>query len=301
MNAPLVDFKISLREGTLKIVILGTILVLSFIFKITYDEALAKTNTKPHRCQLPTGEVLRIACTTECGWFNENALKSAASDLGYEIEILNIYNQEHQIDFSKFDAVVIPGGADIDPKYYIEKVDPVLKSKIEKLDSLVKYSDEGRKRDPFEYKLLDKYFAQDLQKPVLGICRGMQMLSVVQGIPLYVDIEKQLGIDNLMYTIDTIKITKPKSEIAQVMQERKEFWGVQLHHQGLQLEYFEENKNRWPHLKVTAVSNGGKIAEVLEFSNRPVLGVQFHPEYTLGKVRNRIFTWLLTKACEFKQ
>lgn len=42
----------------------------------------------------------------------------------------------------------------------------------------------------------------------------------------------------------------------------------------------------------------GLIAESLEFSSRPVLGVQFHPENDFGFERNRILGWLLKKAFE---
>lgn len=78
------------------------------------------------------------------------------------------------------------------------------------------------------------------------------------------------------------------------------FKGFERHHQGIRVSYFKENQDRWPHLKITSYSNNGTIAESLEFSERPVLGVQFHPENDFGFERNRIFGWLISKAKERK-
>ena len=126
------------------------------------------------------------------------------------------------------------------------------------------------------------------------------MLTVSQGIPLYVDINKELGIKNRYYKIDKIFSTNPESVIQEAIGDDI-YWGVELHHQGLRIPYYEKYRDRWPHLEVTGVSNRGKIAENLEFYNRPVIGVQYHPEYTFGKVRRGIFGWLLNRACHKKQ
>lgn len=248
-------------------------------------------------CSHLKGNRLRVACTTECGWFNSWAVKSAAKELDVEVELVNIHGN-YKLD--GIDALIIPGGADINPKYYSKDLPPALQQQIREMDSLVKYSAEGNERDPFEFLLVNQFLESDSKIPLLGICRGMQMLTVARGIPLYVDIETQLGIKNPIYTIDNISVQNKDSGIYQLMQQEN-FWGVQLHHQGLHLEYFNQNRDQWPDLAVTAVSNEGKVAEVLEFKNRPVLGVQFHPEYTLGKVRTRIFSWLISKACENKR
>jgi len=79
------------------------------------------------------------------------------------------------------------------------------------------------------------------------------------------------------------------------------FKGFERHHQGIRVSYFNENAARWPQLQVTSYSNRGLIAESLEFKNRPVLGVQFHPENDFGFERNRIFGWLIDKAMERKR
>jgi gamma-glutamyl-gamma-aminobutyrate hydrolase PuuD len=91
-------------------------------------------------------------------------------------------------------------------------------------------------------------------------------------------------------------VTNQESLIKELIKKKK-FRGVELHHQGLNINYFKKHRKNWPHLEVTALSNKNKIAEALEFYNRPVLGVQFHPEYTFGKTRKSIFKWLLKRSC----
>jgi gamma-glutamyl-gamma-aminobutyrate hydrolase PuuD len=273
-------------------------LVITFLIKVQWN-ANAST-LKSEKCELPTHQTLQIACTTDCGKFNTNAILRFAKQLGYKVQLTNIYTENQTPDISKFDAILIPGGADINPDYYINEVEPELQDHIRSIDYLVDYTSEGRRRDPFEYNLLQNYFSSRdrniFYTPVLGICRGMQMLTVSQGIPLYIDIKKELGIANRRYKIDKITINNSESVIADIMK-RKQFRAVELHHQGLRVDYFNKHRNRWPQLDVTATSWGGKIAEVLEFYNRPVLGVQYHPEYTYGVTRRETFKWFLQRAC----
>jgi putative glutamine amidotransferase len=274
-------------------------LVFTFILKIQMD-ANAATTFKTQKCKLPRNETITVGCTTNCGRFNTWALKRYARKSGYNVNVINIYSENQTPNLAMLDAILIPGGADINPKYYLPSVEDDLKTHIKSLDHLVNYTDEGARRDPFEYNLLKEYFSATsrdaLYTPVLGICRGMQMLTVSQGIPLYVDIKQELGIKNRRYTLDKVTINNDESVIAS-LQKRKTFRGVEIHHQGLRVDYYNKHQSRWPQLEVTGTSHSGRIAEVLEFYNRPVLGVQFHPEYTFGKTRRSIFSWLLNRAC----
>lgn len=274
-------------------------LIITFLIKFQF-QANASTKFSADNCTLPKGETITVGCTVDCGRFNKWALRRYARKNGYKVKIIDLYSENQSPDLSAVDAILIPGGADINPKYYTNNIDEELKLHIESLDYLVKYTDEGKRRDQFEYDLVRNYFnsqsESELYTPILGICRGMQMLTASQDIPLYVDIKKELGIKNRRYTLDKVTINNSESLISEI-QQRKTFRAVELHHQGLRLDYFRKNRSKWPHLDVTATSNGDKIAEVLEFYNRPVLGVQFHPEYTFGKTRRRVFSWLLKRAC----
>ena len=245
-------------------------------------------------------EVVTIGCATKCDVFFKTALKRVGKIKGVKVNLIDVSRAGPEIDWVKYDAIILPGGADIDPKYYLSKVEPELRDYTQSLDHLVNYSAEGRRRDPIEFGLLEKYFANsELETlPVLGVCRGMQMLAVSQGIPLYVDIKTELEIRNRRYLYDRIVMESGSTLMNELF--KKTFKGFKRHHQGIRVSYFQENAARWPQLNVTSYSNRGKIAESLEFKDRPVFGVQFHPENDFGFERNRIFGWLLEKAREHK-
>jgi gamma-glutamyl-gamma-aminobutyrate hydrolase PuuD len=278
----------------MKAIALTFFFLLGFLFKIQVQAS----ELHNHSCYLPKNEKLVVACTTKCGRFTKWGVNRAARMLGYKVEFKNLYNAELSIDLKNIDAVIIQGGADIAPVYYKRNVDPQLREYLDSLDDLVVYTEEGARRDPFEYKLLQEYFSnsQHQNLPLLGICRGMQMLTVSQGIPLYIDLEKELGIKNRNYNLDLIQVHDSESLINNISK-RTPFRAVEIHHQALRYDWYLKNQANFPHLKVTATSHNGRVPEVLEFSNRPALGVQYHPEYTYGHVRRNTFKWLLNLGC----
>src|SRR5579883_2711265 len=82
---------------------------------------------------------------------------------------------------SRCDGVLITGGDDIDPKLYTKKLAPELRQTV---------TIEGAERDLRELILVDEVFHQ--RKPLMGVCRGHQMINVALGGTLVVDIQKQL-------------------------------------------------------------------------------------------------------------
>ncbi len=238
-------------------------------------------------CELPQNQKLTIGCSTECGFFYRLRLTTNALSLGYPIRIVDLSQKENTL--SEVDGFIIPGGVDIDPSLYLTKINPALKS-------FAKLTSEGVKRDAIESKLLSEYQSDDSLKelPLLGICRGMQMMTVSKGIPLYVDLKNELGLENRVYTFD--EINSRQSSVT--MPSR--FSAMKLHHQGLNLDYFKANQSAHPDVKVTAFSHEGKIAEAIEFVGRPALGVQFHPEMSPSHIATPIFKWFLTQSCERK-
>ncbi len=254
-------------------------------------------------CELPRGEVLKIGCTSNCDFFYRFRLKMTAWGLGHKIVINDLQGKPDMLTAMKeVDGILVPGGADIDPKYYLDGVTPELREYTEKNLHLVEFSQEGRRRDPFEYDLVKTYSKDEQFKdlPLLGICRGFQMMSVAQGIPLYLDIKTELGIKNRRNKFDRIYLEDDAESRMSSVYKRNTFKGYKLHHQGIRVAYYEKHKSEYPFVKVSAYSNNKKIAESIEYNHRPALGVQYHPERSFSGTSVPIFRWFLTKACEFK-
>lgn len=248
------------------------------------------------KCELPPGEKIVIGCSHECGLANRLRLTVAAKLSGHEIELIDLKTDMTLID--RVDALLIPGGADIHPRFYRENVDKRAQNRIDQFESHYRASKEGEARDTFEWKLLKIYDEEERfsKVPLLGICRGMQMMAVAHGVPLVLDIEAELKFANREYLIDKVTIPQGPTTMSAIFPSGS-FYASKLHHQALDLPYYYHRYSDFPRLKVTAFSHDKKIAEAVEYNHRPALGVQFHPEYSLP---SGIFEWFLTKSCEKK-
>lgn len=164
---------------------------------------------------------------------------------------------------SEFDGLFISGGGDIHPDFFGGEMHPSL-------------SGIDRERDEFELALCRQAVA--MNKPLLGICRGQQVLNVAMGGNLVLDIPSELPEasrhqwwpgyqrSRLSHSV----WVENGSLLAKVMG-GMEFKVNSLHHQSV--------KKLGDGLKVTAVAPDGVI-EALEMPDkRFVLSVQWHPEW----------------------
>jgi gamma-glutamyl-gamma-aminobutyrate hydrolase PuuD len=147
-------------------------------------------------CKLPPRSRLTVGCAYGCDFIYRFRLRLSALVMGYPVDFVNMRHfSDSRLAMNSVDAILIPGGADINPSFYLDSVTPELADYTRSNLHLVNFSKEGEYRDEFEYDLVTSY-SEDSQfekLPMLGICRGMQMMSVAQGIPLSLDIKTELG------------------------------------------------------------------------------------------------------------
>lgn len=162
---------------------------------------------------------------------------------------------------SRLDGIVVCGGRDVDPARYNEASGPL----TDKPDLA---------RDLLENALYAAALANDV--PVLGICRGAQVLNVhlggtlIQHLPDVTGSNKyQLG--NGVFSSTDVELT-PGSKVASLIGNAKTEVQV-YHHQAI--------KDVAPGLAVTAKTADG-IIEAVEVEDHPfAVAVQWHPEQTL--------------------
>ena len=156
-----------------------------------------------------------------------------------------------EVDTS-YDGLVICGGSDIHPSRYGEPVDGSV--------------DMDERRDEVEFALLKAYL--EAGKPILGICRGHQLMNVYFGGSLYQDMSQAQWHDQVNDKDSVHPITAlPDSVLGKLY--GREFPVNSAHHQAV--------KKLGDGLRATAYWNG-EVVEAMEHTQYPILGVQWHPE-----------------------
>lgn len=206
----------------------------------------------------------------------------AMQKMGAASIILTPDNRDIQTLLSLCDGVILSGGGDIHPRHYKGN---------HKIPELYDINDE---RDAFEFEILKSVLEKDI--PCLCICRGMQLMNVYFRGTLHEHYESPLK--DLRHRSEDGE----KAEIHEVsihggklweIFSRKRLTSVSWHHQSV--------KKVGKGLDVTAISDDGCI-EGIEYPHHPFLiGVQWHPEMEVGKVKfqKKLFTAFLD-ACQKK-
>jgi putative glutamine amidotransferase len=176
------------------------------------------------------------------------------------------------------DGLILAGGGDIDPKIYNGKNHPT----IERID---------RERDDFEKELAS--IVLQASTPVLGICRGQQMLNIVTGGNLIPHLPECYGTKVIHRSESKKAIRHPvridaSCKLAEITGETK-IEVMSLHHQAI-----GEVSPEW---KVVAWATDGVI-EAQEHLQHPwLIAVQWHPELSpKDEFQQRLFRAFIEAA-----
>ena len=184
---------------------------------------------------------------------------------------------------SLLDGIMFTGGDDIDPVYYGEVTHP----KLGKINPI---------RDEFELKLCR--LALEENKPVLGICRGVQVMNVALGGTLYQDLEEELKTDTLVkhrqsapawYATHLVRF-EAGSRVNLIFGQGS-IRVNSFHHQAV--------KEVAHAFRATGWSSDGVIEVIESDKYKFALGVQWHPERMFVRDRAMLLLFIsFVEACK---
>ena len=167
-------------------------------------------------------------------------------------------------------GVLLTGGTDIDPSHYGATAHPA-------------NLDPEADRDTLELALVTQAFAEEL--PVLGICRGLQIMNVAGGGTLHQDIpphaERDAPPGDLQHEVQTTDGTTMRA-----------LYGTRLEVNTIHHQAVDQLAAGYA---VTATAPDGVI-EAIEHTERPAIAVQWHPELLPSRDTDPVFRWIVEQA-----
>lgn len=255
----------------------------NFDWKGTYRTITAELPSQQSRPVIGiTGNLGDQLCTLAEGYYRSVLLAG-----GIPV-IIPPYSQNDILtdQLDGLDGIIFSGGGDINPLLLGEEP-------VKELHSITPERD--------QQELLLARLAYDRQIPMLGICKGIQIINAALGGTLYQDIHTQMEGIRIKHSQDqdrrypSHQVTITKGSILEKL------FGTELavnsfHHQAC--------KEPAPGLKVTAMSSDGVIEAIESNEFKSIMGVQWHPEtFILRNNREMlpIFEWLIQESAEFKK
>ena len=230
--------------------------------------------------------VLNMVMSTDLS-YKDNSLVDSVDEHGILLSELarkvktNVWNHSNVEEIAKdVDCIIFPGGSDICPTLWKDE------GEWHGIEGDTDYSAE---RDVSDYLLMSYCLEKDI--PMLAICRGMQMLSVVSGATMINDIPtyfESLGKDDedthrdkekKVFASHDVEISDTSSLLYKITNTNILHNVPSWHHQGV---LSADNTK----LTVTAetVTDGVRIIEGVERKDLSFcFGVQFHPEVAVRK------------------
>lgn len=184
--------------------------------------------------------------------------------------------------YDRVDGVLLPGGGDINPSYYAAMPHPQTHQPDESRDLA---------------EITVARWAVEEDRPLLGICRGHQLLNVALGGSLVQDIPSQIETSlqhdhslaiSRAYRAHAVDIT-PESRLAQIIG-HTQYSVNSLHHQSV--------ATPGEGLVVTSYAPDGIIESVERPDKHFVISVQWHPEDMDEGAMHRLFKSFVEAASE---
>ncbi|MCB1844940.1 MAG: gamma-glutamyl-gamma-aminobutyrate hydrolase family protein, partial [Halioglobus sp.] len=160
----------------------------------------------------------------------------------------------HPLAPEQLDALIVSGGHDIHPGLYGSQELP------DKEYDLA--------RDELEQRCIR--LALDQRLPLMGICRGYQLINVVLGGTLFLDIRKlRRNTSNFGTVLPRKDVLLEESSLLHRLTGKRRLRVNSLHYQAVE--------RVGANLRVTGVDRDHFVQALEPLDNRPVIGVQWHP------------------------
>ena len=169
------------------------------------------------------------------------------------------------------DKLILTGGQNVHPQFYGEK-------------KTIESDDYNLVRDEFELALLKEALRQN--KPIMAICRGVQLVNVAFGGTLHQEIEGHwqglpFGTSHSIEAVEGSVVAKLFGKESQVNS---------VHRQSI--------KDLAPNFRVTAVDPRDQTVEAIEsIDEHRIIGLQWHPEFLVNEEDGNLelFEYLLNE------
>ncbi len=192
-------------------------------------------------------------------WFN-------SVDLSNDLEIVDLsFEKNNLIDIQRCDGFVLTGGVDIHPSFY--GGEDLYENRPNSFQ---------KNRDEFEAAIF--YYSQLMQLPILGICRGLQLVNVLTGGKLNQDLgDEKNAIHKKHDKFDKLHeaFVQPNTLLHQITNCTSGKINS-AHHQSIDADHLGKN------IKINAIADDDNTIEGIEFEDKSnkgfMLCVQWHPE-----------------------
>lgn len=213
---------------------------------------------------------------------------NAVERVGHQVRVLPYTMDEEacQKMLDGLDVLLFMGGGDIEAKWFGEEQSPLAGTP-------------NLRRDEFEMLLFK--LALQRRLPIMGICRGHQLINIALGGTIYQDLPTEYPDLSDKGMAPLINHSRPDSEWAgvhdiQIEKDSRLYQVLQVEQACVNSTHHQALKDLGRTLRVTATSPDGVI-EAIESDTYPIAAVQFHPE-RLAFGDDTLFTPLFSKMLE---